>query len=214
MDEVVPHIEIPGVDVDGADDNPLYPLIDGILDDCAVELYSVAPYWRLPQTRFADSDISVDAVGDRYVIRLRLNDSFLRVAEINCTAFKRPITEVVTEQSPEGKRQHNKFLMGKETKPVGVLSFGEWPVSLPSSLPTPMVGCREIDCYSVSTQVEKSTIVASYIAMPVLAGPVSIPFPDTLIPALEWLAAARAFGARGDVNHAAICQQNAQNLIM
>ena len=37
---------------------------------------------------------------------------------------------------------------------------------------------------------------------------------SVLIPALEWLIAARAFGARGDVNHANICQQNAQNLLV
>ena len=207
MDEVTPesslNVIVDGF-TDGTDSNPLYLLIDSIADDCALELYSVAPYWRLPQTAFANvlvEGITSDTAS-RKIIRLKLSDGFLRVAEISCPDFQRPITEVFPEQSAEGRRQHNRYLMGKEAKPVGVLSFGLW-----NNDP-----CREIDCYSLAagTTVTASSVKASYIAKPGAAESV----PEIVLPALEWLTAARAFGARGDANHAAICQQNAQNLLI
>lgn len=206
MDEITPEegLVIP---VDGADNNPLYALIDGLADDAALELYASAPYWRLPQIAFEETEIKVEGISSdadsRKIIRLKLNDSFLRVAEIYCSEFGRPITEVVPEQSPEGRRQHNRFLLGKEVKPVGVLSFGLWDGSQ----------CREIDCYSLASDTSvtaSSGVVASYIAKPGAAQDI----PEILIPALEWLIAARAFGARGDTNHATICQQTAQSLLV
>jgi len=213
MDEVTPLSSL-GVIVDGfsdgSDSNPLYALIDGLADDAALELYSVAPYWRLPQTRFETEDIEVNTItsdpSSRKYIRIKLGDDFLRVAEIGSNIFQRPITEVVPEQSSEGKRQHNRFLMAREAKPVGVLSYGLWGSGSSQS------PCREIDCYSLPSSSSKtpSDVDATYIAKPGAAESI----PAVLVPALEWLIAARAFGSRGDANHTAICQQNAQNLIV
>lgn len=209
MDEITPESGFV-IPVDGADNNPLYELIDGLVDDAVLELFSVAPFWRLVQTPFDEEDeIAIGTVGDRKFLRLKVNDSFLRIAEINCSEFYRPITEVVPEQSDLGRRQHNRFLMAKEAKPVGVISHGVWDDEQ----------CREIDCYSFADEPDE--VYASYIAKP--ASISSTPsdtdavedvVPHILIPALEWLNAARAFGARGDTNHAAVCQQNAQNLLV
>ena len=235
MDEVTPDIPVSGLTVDGADNNPLYALIDGLVDAGALELFSVAPYWRLPQVVFTSPGIIVEALppafGDRsssgpgglttvttrYIIRLKVPDGFLRVAEINCTGFLRPITEVCPEISDMGRRQHNRVLMAKESRPVGVMSHGEWPTSTENVYDQ----CMEIDCYSVSTNVATSAVKASYIAKPsdiddddTNTDAVEEVVPPVLVPALEWLIAARTFGARGDVNHAAVCQQNAQNLLV
>lgn len=206
MDEVSPDSGL-DIMVDGRDNNPLYSLIDGIADDCALELYAKAPYWRLPQTAFQQADTVVEGIttdaGSRRIIRFKLPSDFLRVAEINCIAFQRPITEVVSEQSPEGKRQHNRFLRAKGAKPVAVLSFGTW-----NDQP-----CREIDCYSIASDAQVASgigIDASYIAKP----PSAENIPDILQPPLQWLIASKAFGARGDANHAAICQQYAQGLLV
>ena len=208
MDEVTPDITIDDLTVDGADGNPLYVLIDGLVDAGALELFSAAPFWRLPQKEFADVIIEPlpSLFGARKVIRLKVADDFLRVAEILCADFQRPITEVVPEVSEAGKRQHNRFLMGKEAKPVGVISHGEWDG----------VQCREVDCYSLSpdSPVTLDGISASYIAVPEIIDTAEDTVPVVLIPALEWLIAARVFGARGDANHAVICQQNAQNLLV
>lgn len=203
MDEVTPDAEL-NVTVDGSDNNPLYTLIDGLVNDGLVELFSIAPYWRLPQTRFEDVIIAAIREGDRKIIKLKVPADFLRVAEIDYPGvFQRPITEIVSEQSPEGRRQHNRFLMGKLAKPVGVMSHGVWEGD---------EDCREIDCYSLpSSHAGTGTaVLASYIAKPTSVADV----PDVLLPALEWLIAARTFGARGDANHAAICQQNAQGLLV
>ena len=225
MDEVSPEIEADDLVVDGSDGNPLYTLIDGLIEAGTLELFSVAPYWRLKQSTFdapayestGDTRVIDDgkgAVSERYMIRLKLPDDFLRVAEINCSEFQRPITEAVPEISEMGKRQHNPFLMGRGARPVGVLSHGVWGTG-PSA-----VQCREIDCYSVSTN-STANLVATYIPRPAVisdddSDPVTVEdaVPEVLIPALQWLIAARTFGARGDANHAAICQQNAQNLLV
>lgn len=207
MDEITPESSLSNITVDGRDNNPLYSLIDGIADDCALELYSSAPYWRLPQTLFDGESVKVEGItsasDSRKVIRLKVGDDFLRVAEIDCADFRRPITEVVPEQSPKGMRQHNRFLLGKETKPVGVMSFGTWDG----------VVCREIDCYSLAADTNVTASVgvnASYIAQPDAAENV----PELLMPALEWLIAARTFIARGDSNHGSICLETAKNLIV
>ena len=220
MDEVSPEIEADDLVVDGSDGNPLYTLIDGLIDAGTLELFSVAPYWRLPQEPFdaplyesvgqvREIDDGKGTLAVRKVVRFKIPDDFLRVAEISCTEFQRPITEAVPEISEMGKRQHNQYLMGKESRPVGVLSHGVWSGAQ----------CREIDCYSVENTA--TNIVASYIPRPaVISDDVSEPVtvedavPEVLIPALQWLIAARTFGARGDANHAAICQQNAQNLLV
>ena len=226
MDEVSPDIEADDLTVDGSDGNPLYTLIDGLIDAGTLELFSVAPYWRLKQSAFSVSDTATQSVGRareiddgkgtiaaRTMIRLKLPDDFLRVAEINCNEFQRPITEAVPEISEMGRRQHNPFLMGKEARPVGVLSHGEWGTGASAAL------CREIDCYSVAST--PTGLVATYIPKPRVISDTASPavtvedaVPEVLIPALQWIIAARTFGARGDANHAAICQQNAQNLLV
>lgn len=231
MDEVSPDgISVSGLTVDASDGNPLYTLIDGLIDGGALELFSVAPYWRLKQKEFPASDTetvgSARTVGDgsvniptRKMIRLKVPDDFLRVAEINHTSFQRPITEVVQEISELGKRQHNPYLMAKEARPVGVMSHGVWGSGQDAAQ------CREIDCYSIPSSGTTSGLAATYIPRPATidddtahsgANAVSVEdaVPEVLIPALEWLIAARTFGARGDSNHAAICQQNAQNLLV
>ena len=217
MDEITPDITIADLAVDGADGNPLYALIDGLVDAGALELFSVAPYWRLPQKAFANVTVGTlpALFGSRKIIRLKVEEDFLRVAEIDCAHFQRPITEVVPEVSDAGKRQHNRFLMGKEAKPVGVMSHGEWTVGMTT------VQCREIDCYSIAseTSVSLSDVKATYIASPTMPAidtltEIETVVPQVLVDALEWLIAARTFGARGDANHAAICQQNAQNLLV
>ena len=217
MDEVTPDITIEDLTVDGADGNPLYALIDGLVDAGALELFSVAPYWRLPQQEFGSANTIVESLpalfGSRKIIRLKVEEDFLRVAEISCTGFQRPITEAVPEMSEAGKRQHNRFLMGKEAKPVGVISHGKWNGAQ----------CREIDCYSLpsnSTVSPSSGIEATYIAAPEMPAvtdtttDIETVVPPVLVDALEWIVAARTFGARGDADHAAICQQNAQNLLV
>ena len=226
MDEITPSAGL-SVTVDGSDNNPLGTLINGLIDGGTLELFSIAPYFRLPQTEFTDIALATvgtqrtinedQTTGQRKIIRLKVGNDFLRVAEINCPDFQRPITEVFPEQSSEGKRQHNPFLMAKEARPVGVISYGVWGTGVSA------VQCREIDCYSLATDttVTTSDVAASYIAKPGTISDTSTPavsvesvVPPVLIEALEWIIASRAFGARGDSNHAEICQQNAQRLLV
>lgn len=207
MDEVSPDITVAGLTVDGSDNNPLYTLIDGLVDGGVLELFSVAPYWRLPTKALTVGDGTLtDKFGSRHTINANVPADFLRIAIINCTNYQRPITELVPEMSDIGRRQHNRILFAKEAKPVGVLTQG--------------AGAWKITCYSTAAAASNPT--GYYIATPATISDTAVPAVTVetalgnaaLIPALEWLIAARTFGARGDANHAAICQQNAQNLLV
>jgi len=206
MDEVTPSDAIANLTVDGSDNNPLYELIDGLIDGGVLELFSTAPYWRLPIKTMSVTQSALSAkFGTRYIIKATVPADFLRIAKIDCAEYQRPITELYPEMSDMGRRQHNRILFAKEARPVGVMSHN--------------ASASEIQCYSTAGAATSPS--ATYIATPatitdsgtavsvetVLGG-------ATLVPALEWLVAARTFGARGDANHAAICQQNAQNLLV
>lgn len=210
MDEITPGAGL-SVTVDGSDGNPLYDLIEGVLDEAVMEVYATAPYWRIPTSIFASSDIEVATIpGDdsRKMIRLKVPGDFLRIAEVSCKYFHRPISEVYPKQSVMGKRQYNKHLRAGVARPVGIMSSGVWDTA----------ANRQIECYSVPSTATKanSDITATYIAKPVHIDhdTSDVPIPEALIPALEWLAAAKAFGARGDTNHVAICQKYAQELLV
>ena len=229
MDEITPTITVADITVDASDNNPLYSLIDGLVDAGALELFSVAPYWRLPQVEFSGKQLGdageqrvvndgATTISARKMIRLKVPEDFLRVAEIDHPSFKRPITEVVPEMSEQGKRQHNPFLMAKESRPVGVMSHGSWTENAGTESETTSL-CREVDCYSIPSTGALTNLSATYIPKPAMpasgsATDISTVVPTVLIPALEWLIAARTFGARGDSDHAAICQQNAQNVLV
>lgn len=219
MDEITPSSAI-DVTVDGADNNPLYELILNVIDDAALELYTIAPFWMVPYTTVSytpsslTSEIKTDTIFtgteyERTILRIRLPAEFLRIAQITHTSFSRPITEVYPEQSAQAKRQHNRHLVGKTDRPVAVMSYGTWYNG----------NDKEIQCYSLpkGTQLVAGELLASYIKKPatmVTASSTPVAVPSSLLPALEWLVAAKAFSARGDVNHAAVCQQNAQNLLV
>ena len=104
-----------------------------------------------------------------------------------------------------GRRQHNRILFAKEAKPVGVLTQGAqvWAITCYST-GAAATSTKGYYIATPATIADSGTVVS---VETVLGG-------VTLVPALEWLIAARTFGARGDVNHAAICQQNAQNVLV
>ena len=218
MDEVTPesglNVIVDGF-TDGADSNPLYQLVDGILDDAALEVYASAPIYRLPQTAFLGSDMTTETLdgsgSNTYCLHIKLGDTFLRLVAVNSKYFQRPIVELYPEQSAVAKRQYNRFLRGREAKPVGIITHYTFYGSQKA---------RSIDCYSFKTTDQSSAITASfaslssYVARPTIAATGNITFEPSLIPALEWLSAAKAFGARGDTAHMQICQQNAQELLV
>lgn len=197
------------VQVDSSDNNPLYTLINGLLDESLVEIYNAAPWWRLNQTAFpnAPSSATLDPITGRYYIAIPVPADFLKLAEINCGDFQRPINEIFSEGSDMAKRQHNRHLVAKLAKPVAVMSHN--------------ANGREIDCYSLPTPIIGS-LVATYIARPSLPSDTAVTasaistsvLPDALIAPLEWLVASKAFGARGNTNGMQVCLQNAQNLLI
>ena len=212
MDEVSASDSIAvSVQVDSSDNNPLYTLINGLLDECLVEVYNSDPWWRLKQKPFTlPSTATYDKNIGRYVIKLPVPADYLKIAEIKCDEFQRPISEVYSEGSDMAKRQHNRWLVAKVAKPVAVMSHDS-------------TNGREIDCYSLDkASLSGTNLYATYIGIPVLptdttttASAISTDIlPDALVAPLEWLTASKAFGARGNTNGMQVCLQNAQNLLI
>lgn len=201
------------VTVSTSDNDPLYAQLNGVLDEALVEIYAMAPYWRLPQSSFLDDgDVAyaTDRHSGRVYMRLQVPENFLKVAEINCAEWERPIVEIFAEGSDVGRRQHNRHLMGKSARPVGVMSHGEWDGAQ----------VREIDCFSFDAgTTEATSLEATYIARPVIPGTgESVVIPeDILVPGikepLEWLMASKVFGLRGD-ERTALCMKNVEGLLI
>lgn len=212
MDEISASSDV-YVPVSTSDNDPLYAQLNGVLDESLVEIYAMAPYWRLPQSSFLDDgDVAyaTDRHSGRVYLRLSVPENFLKVAEINCAEWERPIIEIFAEGSDMGRRQHNRHLMGKSARPVGVMSHGEWDGAQ----------IREIDCYSFDAgTVEATSLEASYIARPEIRGTgldVNVSS-DILVPGivepLEWLMASKVFGLRGD-ERTALCMKNVEGLLI
>lgn len=203
------------VTVSTSDNDPLYAQLNGVLDEALVEIYAMAPYWRLPQTSFLATSIAyaTDPHSGRVYLRLKVPGDFLKIAEINCAEWERPIVEIFAEGSDMGRRQHNRHLMGKSAKPVGVMSHGIWEGN---------AQVREIDCFSFDADTAEATSLnATYIARPLTEThnitPDTVISDDILVPGivepLEWLMASKVFGLRGD-ERTAICQKNAEGLLI
>jgi len=216
MDELSASGDAQYVTVSTNDNDPLYAQMNGVLDESLVEIYAMAPFWRLPQTSFLDtSDVAyaTDPHSGRVYLRLRVPEDFLKIAEVMCAEWERPIVEIFGEGSDMGRRQHNRHLMGKSARPVGVMSHGVWDGSSQA---------REIDCYSFDAgTTEATSLEASYIARPLTEphskDPDTTISDDILVPGivepLEWLMASKVFGLRGD-ERTAVCLKNAEGLLI
>lgn len=194
------------VSVDLSDNNPLYTQINGLLNESINDVLTKAPIYRITSfvSLIPSNDIRVDNTedGKRQIVVVKVPSDFIRIAAINDTLFKRPIVEVAIEGDETDKRQRNRFLMAKKSKPVAVIGRDEY-------------GKRVITCYSYDLTDEPAP-VASYVQR--FAGELDlyseIPADDYLADIISWTCAGRVFAAQGDQVKGQLCDTNAAALMI
>ena len=196
------------VAVDSSDNNPLYTQINGLLNESINDILTKAPIHRL--TSFVDVVLQGNAntcdapVGNRSVAVFNVPKDFIRLVSIVDTNFKRPIVELSFEGDEVDKRQHNKFLMAKSSKPVAVLGLN-----------AEGQGENKITCYSYdknTTPYPTMHYISRFEGALDLSSNITID--DYLADIVSWACAGRVFAAQGDVNKGQLCDNNATALMV
>lgn len=190
------------------DNNPLYTQINGLLNESINDVLSKAPIYRLQNHVKIESPKRYRIIGDesnpasRKVAEFSVPEGFIRLASIHDDLFQRPITELAVEGSDVDKRQHNRFLMAKTSKPVAVIGRGS-------------DGTRIITCYSFSNGDTPATIM-SYIESIVddYDFDADIDIDEYLANIVTWACAGKVFAVQGDALKAKTCDENAMALMV
>lgn len=203
MDEISSSNQVV-VDVLDSDNNPLYALIDGLLNESINDVLTKAPIYRLHNS-FVSMDIDgiemIPLMGGRNAVRFLVPDNFIRIVSITDEYnFRRPIVDLAIEGDDVDKRQHNQFLVAKGAKPVAVIGRNS-------------DGERIITCYSYhadsATQIE-----CRYIQRFDGGTNDDIDLDDYMAELVSWVCAGRVFAVQGDINRGKICDENAAALMV
>jgi hypothetical protein len=194
------------VAVDSSDNNPLYTQINGLLNESINDVLTKAPIYRLQNfvgLPSLDDEYTEDSTtySPRKVVVFKVPSNFIRIASITDAAFKRPVVDLAIEGDETSKRQHNRFLIAKESKPVAVLGRDA-------------EGNRVITCYSYSSSATidpKFLYVKRYEDDTMSA---SIDLDDYLTDLVSWVCAGKVFATQGDVTKGKICDENAAALMV
>lgn len=195
MDEISSSDDVK-VSVGIADNNPLYAQIDGLLDESVNDVLMKAPIYRIPN-HIGDAPSSrPDTVNSIKVGVIEVPDDFLRLVSINDKVFSRPIVTLAMEGDEVDKRQHNRYLVAKKSKPVAVIGNSS-------------TKGRIITCYSygLSDQPEPTMLyVKRYDGV--------VELDEYMIDIVTWACAGKVFAVQGDITKAQICNENAIALMV
>lgn len=192
------------VPVDTGDNNPLYTQINNLLNESINDVLMKAPVYRIKQNVKTLSNPTFGSTKDdlRRIAIFHLPDSFLRLVSITSGSWDRPITELAFEGDAIAKRQHNKYLIAKSSKPVAVLGRDA-------------MGDVSITCYSFDSD---ATVNATLFYVERYNSDtnsvVEVNLDDYMIDIVSWVCAGRVFAAQGDNNKGKICDENAAALMI
>ena len=208
MDEISSSDDVQ-VPVLAGDNNPLYTQINNLLNESVNDVLMKAPIYRLhtqttifaPQSSIGMRVESIFNARQKAVITVP--GDFLRLVSISDSSFDRPIYELAIEGDDVDKRQHNKFLVAKSSKPVAVLSN--------------KANDREITCYSYAASASTSpspTILYIKRYNNDKDAYADTNLDDYLIDIVSWVCAGKVFAAQGDMNKGKLCDENAAALMI
>lgn len=200
MDEISSSDEIV-VPVGTGDNNPLYTQINYLLNECVNDVLMKAPIYRLQSHISSSTDSNSQSIfnGARIVAVITVPTDFLRLVSITDNSLQRPIVELAEEGDDKAKKQHNRHLVAKTAKPVGVISNGS-------------IG-RTITCYSFdSTPSPTLTYIKRYNGEKDTTAETELD--EFMIDVVSWVCAGRVFAAQGDINKSKICEENALALMV
>ena len=185
--------------VDSGDNNPLYALIGGLINESVNDVLVKAPIFRLQKNLVSVKTFTKGATSDksRATAVINVPADFIRVASITDTNFQRPVVDLAIEGDDMDKKQHNKFLVAKSAKPVAVIGQG--------------ANGRTITCYSYGLN---NTPAPEMLYVKRCSGEGDLDFDDYLIDIMSWVCAGRVFAAQGDPNRGKLCDENAASLMI
>lgn len=110
------------VDVGVEENNPTDTMIDGVLDESAIEVLLSAPFIRLQVSDGKTISVLQESESDSTTGIITLPDDFLRLVCVQLDDWAEPLYEVHLAGDMIAHRQKNKYLRGGKSKPVVVLS--------------------------------------------------------------------------------------------
>lgn len=202
MDEISSSDDV-YVPVGIGDNNPLYALINGLLNESVNDVLAKAPIYRVIKhiKNTEEAETVADPKIGRQISRITVPDDFLRLVSITDDLFDRPITELAFEGDETDKRQHNKFLVAKTSKPVAVWVHHELH--------------KDILCYSYGYEHEPHPVL-SYVARFSESDALNttIDLDEYITDIVSWACAGNVFLARGEADRAKVCNDNAAALMV
>ena len=178
------------------DNNPLYTQIDSLLDESVNDVLMKTPIYRLQNHIESVSAARPDTVNGVKVGIVEVPDDFLRFVSIEDKVFNRPIVTLAMEGDDVDKRQHNKHLVAKKTKPVAVLN-------------NDLTKGRIIKCYSYGLADQPSPTML-YIKRCTDVSTLDEYQTDIV----SWACAGIVFSVQGDISKSKICNENAAALMI
>lgn len=203
MDEISSSDDVK-VDVGLGDNNPLYALINGLLNEAVNDVLMKAPAFRL-DSQATSAAVASDAVilsGGRKAAKFNAPDDFLRLVSLTDPLFKRPIVDLAIEGDDVDKMQRSRFLVAKYAKPVAVMGA--------------TAAYKVITCYSYESDKTPALTLVYIKRFNGSEGDLSadIPMDGYLADIVTWACAGKVFVARGDANKGKMCDENASALMI
>lgn len=190
------------VSVHSGDNNPLYAQIDGLLNESINDVLTKAPIYRIKSQLDSMNIIDTETIFDsRQIAVVTVPEDFIRIMSISDVAFERPIVDLAVEGDDVDKRQHNKFLVAKQAKPVAVLG-------------RIMDGRRVIRCYSYGEDDVPMPYILYVKRYSDTSMSSKILFDDYLVDIISWVCAGKVFAAQGDLSKGKLCDENAVSLMV
>lgn len=190
------------VSVHSGDNNPLYEQINGLLNESINDVLTKAPIYRINSQLDSMNIIDTETIFDsRQIAVVTVPEDFIRIMSISDEAFERPIVDLAMEGDDVDKRQHNKFLVAKQAKPVAVLG-------------RTMDGRRVIRCYSYGEDDVPMPYILYVKRYSDTNMSSKILFDDYLVDIISWVCAGKVFAAQGDLSKGKLCDENAVSLMV
>lgn len=106
------------------DDLNLRKLVEGFIVEAVIGIHSKAKsYWVDGVKAKQDEDYNIEVSGD--VVEIKMLKPTLRIVSVKMGDSDKVVTELLTEDSPEGRMQLNPFIKGRYDSPKVVLQK-EW----------------------------------------------------------------------------------------
>ena len=183
----------PLVEVGVEENNPTDTMIEGLLDESALEVLLAAPVDRLPLASAAGSYIESYA-SDSKAGTIVLPENFLRIVCLQMSDWEQPLYDIQAAGSVVAARQKNKYLRGGAKKPVAVLEKRPTGYTL-----------TYFSTNAVPHAISRLDYVPSLTAENVMGA--------QNIDALCWVCAAKVLTITQDTNAAAAAMENAKSLL-